>query len=84
MPRRRDEATIQQIVDAADKIVRRSHSLSYDQFLEDDEKQDALIRPLEIMGEAVSRVSTAFSDSQSRLNAMEYRQGHAESIDSWV
>ena len=31
MPRRIDEATIQQIVDAADKIVRRSHSLSYDQ-----------------------------------------------------
>ena len=60
MPRRSDEATIQQIVDAADKIMRRSQSLSYDQFLENDEKQDALIRPLEIMGEAVSRVSTAF------------------------
>ena len=33
MPRRSDEATIQQIVDAADKIMRRSQSLSYDQFL---------------------------------------------------
>ncbi len=60
MPRRSDEATIQQIVDAADKIMRRSQGLSYDQFLEDDEKQDALIRPLEIMGEAVSRVSWHF------------------------
>ena len=38
MPRRSDEAKIQQIVDAADKIMRRSQSLSYDQFLEDDEK----------------------------------------------
>jgi uncharacterized protein with HEPN domain len=81
MPRRSDGATIQQIVDAADKIMRRSQSLSYDQFLEHDEKQDALIRPLEIMGEAVSRV---ISDSESRLNAVEYRQGPAESIDSWV
>jgi uncharacterized protein with HEPN domain len=81
MPRRSDEATIQQIVDAADKIMRRSQSLSYDQFLEHDEKQDDPIRPLEIMGEAVSRV---ISDSESRLIAVEYRQGHAESIDSWV
>ena len=67
MPRRSDEATIQQIVDAADKILRRSQSLSYDQFLEDDEKQDALIRPLEIMGEAVSRVSVAFRTANPDL-----------------
>ena len=67
MPRRSDEATIQQIVDAADKIMRRSQSLSYNQFLEDDEKQDALIRPLEIMGEAVSRVSVAFRTANPDL-----------------
>ena len=34
--------------------------IAFPMISEDDEKQDALIRPLEIMGEAVSRVSTAF------------------------
>lgn len=33
----------------------------------DDQKQDALIRPLEIMGEAVSRVSTAFRTANPDL-----------------
>jgi uncharacterized protein with HEPN domain len=67
MPRRHDEATVQQIVDAADKMVRRFQSLSYNQFVKDEEKRDALVRPLEIMGESVSRVSVAFRTANPDL-----------------
>ena len=42
--------------DACRRIERYTHGVSWDAFAEDDEKQSAVIRQLEIIGEAGNRV----------------------------
>lgn len=49
------------------KILRRTAGVSYEQFLADDEKRDGLIRQLEIIGEAVGRITLAFRGSHRDL-----------------
>ncbi len=58
MPRR-DELYLEHIRQAAYKIVKRLHGVSREDFDADDEKQDGIIRQLEIIGEAAAQVSDA-------------------------
>ena len=47
---------LEDIVEAADRILRYTVGMDYDSFASDDRTQDAVIRNLEIIGEAAKRL----------------------------
>lgn len=56
MPRR-DKDYLNDICEAMRRIVAYAEGLSYEQFLQDPKTQDAVIRNLQVIGEATKRVS---------------------------
>ncbi len=54
---RRDKDYLGDAVEAMDRICRYTHGLSYEQFMQDTLRQDAVLRNLEVIGEAVKRIS---------------------------
>jgi uncharacterized protein with HEPN domain len=64
---RRDESRLHDIVQAADQIGRHISGLSKADFLSDIKTQDAVIRRIEIMGEAASRISEQFRDAHPEV-----------------
>jgi uncharacterized protein with HEPN domain len=56
---RRDELYLGDIVEAIERIVTYIAGLSYEQFLENPQVQDAVLRNLQIVGEASKKVSLA-------------------------
>jgi uncharacterized protein with HEPN domain len=44
------------------KVVEYLENVTYDNFLEDEEKQDAIIRKIEVAGEASKRVGQELRD----------------------
>ena len=57
MSKRDDSIILQDIRASIDRILSYSRSLDYDAFLEDIKSQDAIIRNIEILGEAVKLLS---------------------------
>ncbi len=55
--RRTDKEYLLDILEACKRIKRYVSGLSYKNFLENSEKQDAVIRNIEIIGEAVKKIS---------------------------
>lgn len=56
----RDEGLLLDIVESARRILRFTEDVDETQFLVDELVQSAVIRQIEIIGEAAGRVSTAF------------------------
>lgn len=59
MPKRRDKEYSLDIIEAIKRIELYTKGLSYSDFLKKMEKQDAVVRNFEIIGEAVKNVSKA-------------------------
>ncbi len=57
MSKREDSAVIQDMKEAADRIKSYTQSMEYEGFLEDYKTQDAVIRNIEILGEAAKLLS---------------------------
>lgn len=55
---RRDIDYLADIVEAMERIVLYMESISYEQFMNDTKTQDAVLRNLEVIGEAVKGLST--------------------------
>lgn len=53
----RDEAFIEHIAEAIERIEKYTKDINYNKFEEDEIRQDAVIRQMEILGEAAKRVS---------------------------
>ena len=69
MPHRSWEFRIADILEAIDKIINYTYSMSFDQFCEDSKTIDAVIRNFTIIGEAASVVSSLkCRDCLERLN----------------
>lgn len=60
MSERRDSALLQDIVEAGTRRLSYTETISYEMFLEDTKTQDAVIRNIEILGEATKQLSDAF------------------------
>ena len=60
MSRHNDELYIHHIRQAGEKIIRRLRGISWDSFDSDDVLQDAVIRQMEIIGEAAAHISEEF------------------------
>ncbi len=59
MSKRRDDDLLQDIHQAIERIMRYVQGITYDEFLQDTKTQDAVIRNLEIIGEATKNLSKA-------------------------
>ncbi|MGC9043046.1 MAG: DUF86 domain-containing protein [Myxococcota bacterium] len=55
--RRTDKEFLMDILEALRRINKYVHGLKYEDFLNDDEKQDAVIRNIEVIGEAAKNIS---------------------------
>ncbi len=60
MSRRRDGDYLNDIIEAAERIIGYTADLTYAAFLNDNKTQDAVLRNLQIIGEAVKRLSGSF------------------------
>jgi uncharacterized protein with HEPN domain len=64
---RRDAEYLADIVEAIHRIVEYTSGLSYAQFLDDTKTQDAVLRNLQIVGEATKKLSPALRNAHSGL-----------------
>ena len=53
----RDPAYLQHILDSIDRIRRYTRDVDEDRFVRDEMRQDAVIRQISIIGEAVAKLS---------------------------
>lgn len=71
MSRRSDEELLQDILQCADRIKLYTSQIKYEDFVGDYKTQDAVIRNLEIIGEAVKLVS---EDTKRSYPAVPWRE----------
>ena len=62
-----DEVLIQHIINECNKIQNILSEISYEKFLSVTMYQDALIRPLEVIGEAAGNLSTGFVEKNPAI-----------------
>jgi len=55
-----NQVYFQDISQAISQIEKYTSNISFDEFLKDDMRQDAVIRQLEVIGEAANRISKDF------------------------
>ena len=60
MPKRQDDELVEDISEAIERIQRYTRGISYEAFLQDTMVQDAVVRNLEIIGEAAKGFSADF------------------------
>lgn len=71
MPRRYDSELLSDILEAIKRIEKYTKRLSYQKFMKDEKTQDAIIRNLEIIGEATKYLSSEF---KSKHRGVEWRK----------
>jgi uncharacterized protein with HEPN domain len=62
MSNRKDIDFIHDILEATQRILAYTDKLSFDEFIKDYKTQDAVIRNLEIIGEAAKKISAGIHD----------------------
>jgi len=67
MSERRDKDFLLDIQEAVERIIRYTAGLSHDQFLRDTKTQDAVVRNLEVIGEATKNLSDAFVQAHPQI-----------------
>jgi uncharacterized protein with HEPN domain len=68
MLKQRDELKIQDINECIRRIELFTFSMDYKKFMEDIKTQDAVVRNLEIIGEAVKNLSDEFKNKNPKIN----------------
>lgn len=64
----KDEFYRKHILESIDKIIGFINGLDYDKFEQDDLIQSAVVRELEIIGEAAGRFSVDFKEKHNQVN----------------
>ncbi len=65
--KRRDKEYLADVVEAVQRIVSYTAELSYEEFLADRKTQDAVLRNLQVMGEAVKKLSAPVKQAHPHL-----------------
>lgn len=65
--RRRDKDFLGDILEAMEKIIAYTAGFSYEQFMANTEKQEAVIRNIEIIGEATKRLSATLKEAHGDI-----------------
>jgi len=63
----KDKLFLNDLVRSCEKVLRYSSGLSREQFFADEKTYDAVLRNLEILGEAVKHLSSEFRDSHTQI-----------------
>lgn len=69
----RDLGTVTDIVESANAILEYVDGVTEEEFLEDVQLQDAVIRRIEVIGEAAGRLSAAFREERTGIPWREIR-----------
>lgn len=64
---RRDEVSLEDIRNAAKRAIAYAKGMTRAQFLSDDKTKAAVVREMEIMGEAATRISQGFRDAHPTI-----------------
>lgn len=67
MSKRDNDFLLQDIVDAAQKILKYTEGFSFESFIEDEKTVDAVTVNFEIIGEAASRLSEDFRSTNRNI-----------------
>jgi uncharacterized protein with HEPN domain len=67
MSKRRDKEYLSDIIEAIERIEEYAKGLAYSDFLKDKKTQDAIIRNLEVIGEAAKGVTSALKKEYSDI-----------------
>jgi uncharacterized protein with HEPN domain len=67
MSKRTEEDFLNDILDAMQKIASYTLDMTYEDFLEDTKTQDAVIRNIEIIGEAAKNISDRGKDKNTTI-----------------
>ena len=67
MPKRQDDGLVEDIGEAIERIQRYTRGISYEAFLKDTMVQDAVVRNLEIIGEAAKGFSVNFRKKHKNI-----------------
>jgi uncharacterized protein with HEPN domain len=67
MSKRRDADLIQDILESINRINTYTEKISFEEFSDDYKSQDAVIRNLEILGEAVKLLSTETKEKYAQI-----------------
>ena len=67
MSKRGNMEFFQDIVEAINRIQSYIDKMNYDEFLEDMKTQDAVVRNIEIIGEAVKNISSDFKEKHEDI-----------------
>ena len=67
MSKRTEEDLLKDILEGARRILLYTENMDYDAFLEDLKTQDAVIRNLEIIGEASKNLSAEFRNKYTKI-----------------
>ena len=68
MSRRDTHLLIEDIIEAASKILQYTKDFSYDDFIADPKTVDAVARNFEVIGEAASRLPEEFKSEHPEIN----------------
>ena len=60
---RDDQVYLEHMLESFSRIMDYLDNVSYDSFLHDEEKQDAVIRKIEVAGEAAKKLSATFKEN---------------------
>ena len=67
MSRRGDKEFLLDTLEACNRILTFTEGMSYDEFLEDIKTQDAVLRNIKIIGEAVKNISDELKSKHSEI-----------------
>ena len=67
MSKREIRAILEDIIDCIERIAIYVGNMSYDEFMADSKTQDAVIRNLEIIGEAVKQLPKNFTNAHNDI-----------------
>lgn len=71
------DAALRDIRDSAEAAERYIRGVTEQEFLDNDEKQDAVIRRIEVMGEAAARIMRAIPDYEATFPSLPLRTIYA-------
>lgn len=55
------------ILEATEKVIKFTHEVSFDDFIRNEEKHDAVLRNMEVIGEAANRLPEHFIQSNTHI-----------------
>ena len=67
MSTRQDREFLQDILDAIQRVETYTTGLTFEQFLEDFKTQDAILRNIQVLGEAIKNLSPSLRNSTSDI-----------------